>query len=1011
MPLSTPEVRQLVARLADRHSGRTEANVQSDLHMLLAAAPLDLGEDKLQDIILESPAGQRRRIDVETGFTVFEVKRDLRPGRVREDAVTQLTGYVAARAQAMQQRYVGVLTDGAEWHLYNLSGETLILVSSLEIDPRSPDVDGLLLWLEGVLATTGKIKPTPREITARLGANSPAHALDISDLTTLYRAHQNLPTVRLKRELWAKLLTTALGTAFSDDERLFIEHTLLVTTAEIIAHAVVGIDPADPSVSPAILVRGGLFTQAQITGVVDHDFFDWVAEVPGGQQWVRTLARRLARFAWGQVEHDVMKVLYESVISADERHRLGEYYTPDWLAEEIVSKVVHDPLTTRVLDPGCGSGTFLFHAVRHYLTAAEAAQTANADAVLGVTSHVTGVDVHPVAVTFARVTYLLAIGMGRLQAADRPPIAIPVYLGDSVQWGHGETLMHAEGLSIPTDEGSRLWADDLRFPERLLDDAGRFDQLVSELADRAADRAPGAPVPSLGAVFRRYAVYPDDQAVISETFEVLCRLHDEGRNHIWGYYVRNLARPLWLAQPANRVDALIGNPPWLAYRYMPAAMQASFRELSDSRNLWAGSTVATHQDLSGLFVVRCIELYLRDGGRLGFVMPLAALSRRQFAGFRAGRYRVNVAFGQPWDLHAVKPSFFPVPASVVFGQRAAASVPLASPPEVWSGRLPVANASKAVAAEYITRADAAAAPAAAALSPYAPRFAQGASVVPRVLFMVEAGQASALGTGAGRKSVRSQRSATEKRPWRQLPALTGIVETAFIRSLYLGDNVLPFRLLPPRHAVIPWDGKMLLNGDDERIDDYPGMADWWRHAEEIWNAHRSSDRLTLLGQLDYRRKLSQQFPLAAHRVVYSKGGMYLAAARMSDPTAIIDHKLYWAAVSGLSEARYLTAILNSDVLTQLVRPLQARGEHNPRDFDKYIFRLPIPLYDSSADEHQQLVDLAEQAETAAAAVELPPGVSFQAQRRRIREALASDGVAAAIDRIVAAILEPTETGQ
>jgi hypothetical protein len=95
--------------------------VQSDLHMLLAAGPLDLGEDKLTDITLESPAGQRRRIDVEVGFTVFEVKRDLRAGNVRADAVTQLGGYVAARTEEMQQRYVGVLTDGAEWDLYNLA--------------------------------------------------------------------------------------------------------------------------------------------------------------------------------------------------------------------------------------------------------------------------------------------------------------------------------------------------------------------------------------------------------------------------------------------------------------------------------------------------------------------------------------------------------------------------------------------------------------------------------------------------------------------------------------------------------------------------------------------------------------------------------------------------------------------------------------------------------------------------------------------------------------------------
>lgn len=115
--------------------------------------------------------------------------------------------------------------------------------------------------------------------------------------------------------------------------------------------------------------------------------------------------------------------------------------------------------------------------------------------------------------------------------------------------------------------------------------------------------------------------------------------------------------------------------------------------------------------------------------------------------------------------------------------------------------------------------------------------------------------------------------------------------------------------------MIPWDGKRLLAGNDEQIDDYPGLAAWWRQAEQIWNANRSTDRLTLLGQLDYRHKLSQQIPRAAHRVVYTKGGIYLAAARVNDPSAVIDHKLYWAAVSGTDEARYLTAILNSDALT------------------------------------------------------------------------------------------------
>jgi hypothetical protein len=138
-------------------------------------------------------------------------------------------------------------------------------------------------------------------------------------------------SVRLKRELWAKLLTTALGTSFADEDELFVEHSLLVAMAEIIGHAVVGIDPTDPSISPATLLGGHLFTAAQIRGVVEEDFFDWIIEVEGGAAFVRTLARRLSRFTWTEVEHDVMKVLYESVIAPDTRHRLGEYYTPTGL--------------------------------------------------------------------------------------------------------------------------------------------------------------------------------------------------------------------------------------------------------------------------------------------------------------------------------------------------------------------------------------------------------------------------------------------------------------------------------------------------------------------------------------------------------------------------------------------------------------------------------------------------------------------------------------------------------
>lgn len=979
--------------------------------MLLTVAPLDLGENDLEEIILESPAGQRRRIDVEAGFTVFEVKRDLRAGTVRTDAVAQLAGYVASRVRETGQRYVGVLTDGAEWHLYHLAEEQMLLVSSFTVDTRDPQVELFCVWLEGVLATSQQIVPTPREIERRLGAHSSAHALDAADLRALYNRHRDLPTVKLKRHLWAKLLTTALGTSFHDEDELFVEHTLLVMTAEIISHAVVGFDPAHPTHSPATLLGGGLFTDAQIGGVVEADFFDWPVEVDGGDALVRALARRLTRFAWSQVEHDVMKVLYESVISADQRHRLGEYYTPDWLAEAIVIHAVDKPLDLHVLDPSCGSGTFLFHAVRHYLDAADAAGVPGPQQIEGVTRAIAGIDVHPVAVTLARVTYLLAIGMQRLQANDRPPFSIPVYLGDSMQWGQQRSLLAADMLTIPTDDGAELFANELQFPNRLLTDAGRFDRLVSELADRAAKRPAGSPPPSLAAVFRLYAVHPDDQEPVARTFATMCELHDSGRDHIWGYYVRNLARPVWQARDENRVDVLVGNPPWLAYRFMPEATKADFRAMSNDRGFWAGAAVATHQDLSGLFAARVTELYLKTGGRFGFVMPLAALSRRQFTGFRTGSWStptdsVHAAFDAAWDLHAVKPSFFPVPACVLFGHRASDQpTALARPAQAWSGRLSARNPSLTEALPALTHGDGVPAAEAGPLSPYAPRFTQGASLVPRMLVLVESAPASPLGAGAGRRAVRSQRSANEKKPWKDLPPLAGNVERQFVRPVHLGNTVLPFRVLDPQLAVIPWDGQNLLAGKDERLDLYPGLAGWWRAAEQLWETHRNSSAMNLVDQIDYRRKLRGQLPAAKHRVVYSKGGMYMAAAIIADPTVAIDHKLYWATATGLDEARYLTAVLNSTTLLELVRPLQARGEHNPRDFDKYIFQIPIPLYDPDSPQHRELTELAERAEAVAVAVELP-AVSFQAQRRRIRQALDQDGVAQKTDDAVKQLLAP-----
>lgn len=1010
------DVGLLVRTLVKRDRKRNEATVQAILRQLLLAGDLGIDEDDLGSTIANS-ADDRRCVDVDIGLATFYVHSDLRVRGAIAGAERYLRPHLKERSDQADQRCVGIVTDGVEWLLYHFVGNELRRAASLAVDPANPNVDALLCWLEAVLATAQRIKPTPREVVRRLGAGSPTYALDVGELEAIYAKHKTSAAVSVKRRLWAKLLTTALGTNFADEDSLFVDHTLLVAMAKLIGHAVVGFRPQDTDADSVAILAGSLFADAHISGVIEADFFDWVASVPGGDQFIKGLSRRLSRFDWDLVEHDVMKVLYESIISPQTRHRLGEYYTPDWLAEEIVLTCVESPLTERVLDASCGSGTFLFHAVRRYIAAADELETLPADLIRGVVQHISGIDVHPVAVTLARVTYLLAMGMRRLQAAGRPPFTVPVYLGDALRWGQESTLFSYDGLSVSTADDYQLFAnqlelaDQLRFPDRVIGDADRFDRLVSELADLATQRRRGASVPSLASTFRRFAIHDDDRVVLGNTFKVMCRLHDEDRDHIWGYYVRNLARPLWLARPTNRIDVLVGNPPWLAYRYMTASQQVSFRTMSAERGLWAGSTVATNQDLSALFVERCIELYLRSGGRFGYVMPWATLSRRQYAGFRRAEYvsrseTVKVAFDRPWDLHKVKPSFFPVPACVVFGRRqhhGARSVPLGEVPEVWTGKFATATASRTHAAAATARTIGETMPDTSEESPYAARFSQGATVVPRMLFVVDPGLVNPLAPTSGRRPVRSRRSANEKRPWKDLDGLTGAVEPQFIRPLYLGDCILPFRALPPAYAVVPWDDRRFLTTEDMSGHRYDGLRKWWECAEAMWMRHRSSARLSLIEQLDYRRKLSQQFPAADRRVVYGASGMYLAAAIVSDVTAIIEHQLYWAAASSLDEARYLTAILNSTALTTAVRPLQARGEYNPRHFDKYVFKLPIPSYDPTDEAHRWLVSLSERSEEVVAGVDLAK-VRFEAIRRRAREALVEDGVLADIDAIVKDLL-------
>jgi hypothetical protein len=744
MPLGHDRLFEIVAELVTRPG---HEKTRALIHALL----VDGLDTRSEDISFEVHLNRgeiRGRIDALLGRTVIEFKSDLR--REKDDAEEELLRYLTEREDATGERYVAIATDGATFLTYERRTGTLVPLAAFAPKPdRGPS---LLAWLDSVLAVLPELAPEPWLVRRDLGRESVAFLRAQGDLAELWATGGADPSIRLKRDLWAELLRRVYGSSV-DQDRLWFQHTYLTIVAKTMATAILGV--ALPSA--AQLLAGEPFREAQIFGAVESDFFDWVVEA-GGSDLVDRLGRQVTRFRLGDVEQDVLKGLYESLIDPETRHELGEYYTPDWLAEKMVRRVITAPLDQRVVDPACGSGTFPFHAVRLAIAAARAAGLGPSETLALVTDRVIGLDIHPTAVIIARVTYLLALGEDLLANPRRPAVTVPVYLGDALQW-NTEAFMTTRDVVLNVPDGGPV----LRFPFTVTENPTLFDEVVNAILEFSEARA--EPHAFRTWLERHGVTAPADVAELETTFVGIRDLHAADRDHIWGYVARNLARPIWLSTPNQRASVVIGNPPWLAYRYMDAAIRTTFREECQARNIWAGGQFATHQDLSAYFFARCAELYLDPEGTIALVMPHSALSRRQYAGFRNGRFgptHGSIRFVEAWAFDERVEPLFPVPSSVIIAQPGDPG-PL---PEVitdYAGHLPRRDATLAEADAALTSTTipwpTAGAPGSGV---YRTRFRQGATMVPRVLAEVEVAPAvGRFGAPAAMPVVQSLRSNLE----------------------------------------------------------------------------------------------------------------------------------------------------------------------------------------------------------------------------------------------------------
>jgi N-6 DNA Methylase len=874
------------------------------------------GTEKI--VRIDTALGKKRgRIDSYYGNAVIEFENSLKA--TGSEAERQLREYVAGLWSAESRPLrplLAITSDGLVWRSYiprlhdagknKITLDDVALERTRELIVSEETLADFWLWLASFLFRPGAIATTAEQFRLDFGSTSQAFADGMGALRHSWSLSRGSSEPRLAFDTWQKYLTVTYGNLPGPDkngegkpdkkgpritelEELFLKHTYLASASRFLAWASLSKGKTDKALHKVAdeVLSGEFFVAQNIANLVEDDFFQWVrgpeAEEVLAPIWERMLDQILT-YDLSRLDQDVLKGVYQDLVDPKDRHDLGEYYTPDWLCERIVDQLLPEKGWVTVIDPTCGSGSFLRATIAQMLR--RNASGSVSERLRKALDHIVGIDIHPLAVTISRITYVLALGP--LANAAKRPIQIPVYLADSL-FLPTEVTQHRLGEKPEIE--IRFGGLSVRMPEDFVESADLFDTAIAGCSRVAADHAKTGKesLRSLKAYLTQEVDGLDDikdsekiVRALWEFTEKLARLVRTKENSIWAFIVRNSYRPAMLR---GHFDFVLGNPPWLSYRYIAAPdYQEEVKERAVTRYAVAPKSqrLFTQMELATIFFAHALMWFGTPKAKIGFVMPRSVLSADQHTNLRMRQYNADFRLTEYWDFKDVH-ELFRVPCCVLFGQRSkdrgTASDVL--PAQEWEGELPkkdlswedakasltcVTKDSKVI---YLGRRDAfSTAPGHSEPnlpSPYASRFRDGATIYPRNFYFVRVKNLE--GRVDPQKIYWAEtdpEQAEDSKPPYEDVRLNGKVEGTFIYCSALSKHVLPFTVLPPPPIVVPVlrheSELLMLNAPALRERGYREIAKWMDEVEEIWNTRRTerSEGLSVYDWLDYQGKLTNQ---------------------------------------------------------------------------------------------------------------------------------------------------------
>ncbi|MFO7995942.1 MAG: N-6 DNA methylase [Dehalococcoidia bacterium] len=951
----------------------------------------------------------RGRIDALYQDIVFEFKRDLRIER--DKGKEELERYL--RSLGNKQIFFGVLTDGLVFEAYLLQDDSLKKIDEVNLEKLLPE--DAFIWFDAFIFSESerKVTPTSQDVVKRFGDTSPVFNSSFRRLSRMLASAKQDPSCQVKFNEWDKLLAKAYGHSVARNQ-LFLRHTYLSVLVKLLAYATLfKKQPKGQQLTE--IINGRAFTN--LLNLAEEDFFCWVL-VPSLEkealELLRGLERHLMIYDLTKIDVDLLKELYENLVDRETKHDLGEVYTPDWLVEVTLREAGFSK-GKRLLDPACGSGTFLFTAIQ--LLREQGLQGVSlVDEAL---QNIVGVDVHPLAVTISKVNYVLALAPDLSDYGKT--VILPVYMADSLQavepTGGERVSIRAEGeqfFNIP-----RYMSADPASLDETIDAMRRY---VSGPEDMALDGF---------SAYLEAQGHKDFVYLWRPNLRLMRKLVHQGRDTIWAFILKNYYRPAYLHQ--HPFDIVAGNPPWLSYRYITdSGYQKQVKQLVFSYELltWKEVNLFTHMEIATLFFALASDAYLRKGGTIAFVMPRSVLTgakqHQRFQELIRGYKVPTIALEKVLDAEEISP-LFNVPACVLIARKARQGKQvtrvgirgaLSRKNLCWreaKGELKLTRKQVAVDKIFMP---------VPSSSPYLKNMKEGATLVPRCFWFVQP-VASAYGINQAKPAVETHPEAqkTAKKPWQNI-YLKGEVESQYLYASILGRQLLPFGCTELSLVVLPIEHKptMLIEGEQQLIivrkemalgKGHFGLYEWLNNVEALWvGGRKERSPENIYSRLDYQHLLTCQRPTGYHTVVYNRAGTNLASCVISPSltkTALpvqgftADADTYYYQTKNAMEAHYLCAFLNAPYVDGAIKPHQTRGQWGERDIHRRPFEyVPIPKFNPEDEKHGKLAELSQACHEKVKKLKTE-GKSIGNSRGKVRKALANE--LADIDELVREILE------